>query len=804
MPIEKPKKPTELIPRAFGGIKNNFSDDLQSTGFEPNIPQTYNGDNLNYHLDATGKELDYVEKVVDFINQAPVNHIPFVNENNQLDYVDASSLGSGSFDMFDTKISDHILEGKEAKGWALQGTYVTKESYPNFYQRCLEEYRNSSEAIIGVEPWIQPIATANTTAIYGGDMIVSASSEYSGEGAWKAFDGNNTSTHFAFNAKNSGWWQIKFPYKLLIKGLTYYSRANASIYPVETATFYTSSDMTQQIGDTFSAPTTDYTAFEVQNIPQDGIVTDTIYLTMNGSGSTCGMGELVINAQKLINENCYSIYKNNNGHKFYPIEQKSIFDAIYNQYGIADFYGIDEENERIFLPRDLARINKGIVQTFLAPDYTKATTLKSGSVAPENGWIVTTLVCNSGYPSVSINGVKVGYCGPSANTEAPFGAYTVKKGDVITGSTVTFFPVGNNEKMETSDTYYLYYCVGNTEVTQAITNVTEVTTSENDTIPLFAGMYLDFKPNNVSWLKAGEQQNGGSIYKTCYDQLVEIVNGVNNFDLKVINVADKLVDVDYSEYWILDQDNLTFRTPIRTSERVLIESKIATDDDPTWYNLYSDGWLEQGGKITAGNNGKTFVMFIRPYIDTNITMSVMQTGGASNSIGRFAFWNSTENITQTGVYADVGNATLPATWRACGYAEVPISNNLYFKVANAVQNLELLDAGRVMEEAVLRSSLVEAQVVVETYKNGDSWYRVYSDGWCEQGGTGTNNASAVGTITTTLLKTYVDNTYTILLTRAISSTQSLNVVYKSNNSFHAQSSNTPVGLYYWQTSGYIK
>lgn len=95
MSIPKPTKPTELIPRAFGGIKNNFSEDLQSTGFEPNIPQTYNGDNLNYHLDATGKELSYVETVVDFINQTPVNHIPFINENNELDYVNKDELGGG-------------------------------------------------------------------------------------------------------------------------------------------------------------------------------------------------------------------------------------------------------------------------------------------------------------------------------------------------------------------------------------------------------------------------------------------------------------------------------------------------------------------------------------------------------------------------------------------------------------------------------------------------------------------------------------------------------------------------------------
>ena len=58
MATEKSIKPTNLIPRSFGGEKKNFSDDLIANGYEVNTPQTYNGDNLNYQLDATGKELD--------------------------------------------------------------------------------------------------------------------------------------------------------------------------------------------------------------------------------------------------------------------------------------------------------------------------------------------------------------------------------------------------------------------------------------------------------------------------------------------------------------------------------------------------------------------------------------------------------------------------------------------------------------------------------------------------------------------------------------------------------------------------
>ena len=527
---------------------------------------------------------------------------------NEIDKNIDTLINHVSFNLFDTKTTDYILEGKEAKGWALQGTYVSKDSYPDFYNTCLAQKTNA-----------------------------------------------------------------------------------------------TSNDVT-------------------------------------------------------LGESTLTMFVNDNGHKFYNIADKSIIDVFYEAYGIADFYGIDEENERVYLPRN-------------------------------KYFALTGKVMGNGMSLGLTNGtVHSGLCGNTSHTlEAREGAFNTKIG-TAEGSAGTYLgdvSVGvetdstkSGIVLESNESKYLYYCVGNTEVTQAITNVTEVTTSENDTIPLFTGMYFDFKPNNVSWLKAGEQQNGGGVYKTCYDQLVEIVNGVNNYDLKVVNQADMVSGVVYDEYWILDQDNLTFRTPLTIATKSLSGAVAGNGmalgltngtDNFGIYNGYSGAVANQlivPYKSIYGNDVGVFSNTESPSTNANVGI--------------------TSDPTKSGIIAEQSNA------------------QLYFKVANAVQNLELLDAGRVMQEAVLRSSLVEAQVVVETYQNGTSWYRVWSDGWCEQGGTGTNNASTVGTITTTLLKAYVDVNYTILLTRAFSTTQSLNVVYKSNNSFQAQSSNTPVGLYYWYACGYIK
>ena len=48
--------------------------------------------------------------------------------------------------------------------------------------------------------------------------------------------------------------------------------------------------------------------------------------------------------------------------------------------------------------------------------------------------------------------------------------------------------------------------------------------------------------------------------------------------------------------------------------------------------------------------------------------------------------------------------------------------------------------------------------IVETYRNGSSWYRVWSDGWCEQGGAFTSNGGPINQ-TIYFLKNFVDTEY---------------------------------------------
>lgn len=95
------------------------------------------------------------------------------------------------------------------------------------------------------------------------------------------------------------------------------------------------------------------------------------------------------------------------------------------------------------------------------------------------------------------------------------------------------------------------------------------------------------------------------------------------------------------------------------------------------------------------------------------------------------------------------------------------------------------------------ASSAKPAVVVQNYRSGKNWYRVYSDKWCEQGG-----YSSTATTTINLLKTYADTSYGIYSGQESSSTGGTYVVNfstKTTSSF--KSSGTQP--FNWRTAGYV-
>lgn len=92
--MDKPQKPTDLLPSSFGGQKEAFSDDKIANGYQPDVPDILGGANLNYTLDTIGKELEYTETIADFVNGLPADHVISTDKNNKLIYKSIDEFGT--------------------------------------------------------------------------------------------------------------------------------------------------------------------------------------------------------------------------------------------------------------------------------------------------------------------------------------------------------------------------------------------------------------------------------------------------------------------------------------------------------------------------------------------------------------------------------------------------------------------------------------------------------------------------------------------------------------------------------------
>ena len=355
-----------------------------------------------------------------------------------------------------------------------------------------------------------------------------------------------------------------------------------------------------------------------------------------------------------LEENTITVYKNMNGHIFYNIADKDVVDLYYIHTGACWMYGIDEENERIFLPRN---------------DW-----FTMSGKSDEVGEFV-----EAGLPNITgafdrPNRNGAGAATGAFSNGASVGGYA--RDGAVDSSLVNFDASNSNSIYGKSDTVQppavkkiLYMVVGNTEVTSSITNVTEITTSENDTIPLFTAQYFDFTPNNPSWLKAGTQQNSGGIYTTAYNTLVNCLTD-NIYNIKVVDTANMTLGVDYSEFWKVDQLNMTFTAPTSVSNKALTGAVVG--------------------------NGSS-IGFISPNYFIDTTGLCLASSGAGSEFSNYRFLTRGE---------DVGVSTDPT--KSGIIAEESTTAQLYFKVANAVQNLELLDVGEVLEALTLKTDMLQA------------------------------------------------------------------------------------------------
>ena len=87
----------------------------------------------------------------------------------------------------------------------------------------------------------------------------------------------------------------------------------------------------------------------------------------------------------------------------------------------------------------------------------------------------------------------------------------------------------------------------------------------------------------------------------------------------------------------------------------------------SWYRIWSDGWIEQGGRVAQQAYGVRNVNFLKAFKNTNYSLIVTFTNGstAPKSAGD-GNTDTVGNCTTTG-FSTMTDNNFGTNWRACGF-----------------------------------------------------------------------------------------------------------------------------------------
>ena len=307
---------------------------------------------------------------------------------------------------------------------------------------------------------------------------------------------------------------------------------------------------------------------------------------------------------------------------------------------------------------------------------------------------------------------------------------------------------GNSNTVQQEAIQYPYFIqIATGQETEAnIINEIEL----NNPYSLFDSKYSDHELNNLSWLKSEGQWNAKAVYPDAYNELLtEYNNSASSEEIEgsitfkrtpkgyKIALADQetAIDTKYSKdgiawYYILDTTNEKFKLPRTKFGFEGLRTSVGDDIAESLPNIKGGVKNDVGEGDYGGYTGAISLIAKR-------NNPIWQ--GATN-VNRQRDWDFNASRSSS-TYKDGAPVQERAT-----------QMYLYFYVGETVQNANLIDAGRIGEQ--LANHIAQPHIV-ETYRNGQSWYRVWSDGWCEQGGVLTSVVNSINT-NINLLKSYKD------------------------------------------------
>ena len=296
---------------------------------------------------------------------------------------------------------------------------------------------------------------------------------------------------------------------------------------------------------------------------------------------------------------------------------------------------------------------------------------------------------------------------------------------------------------------------------------------------LFDFIWSDHIKNSLSWLRADTfSWQSGEVYVAAYNHLVADNSGgtsqtetVGSYTITYVladdghkittdetTVANIYAESGVAWYYVLDTVNQRFKLPrtkygftgLRDSVGNYVEAGLPniTGTLVAWNDvgIFSRSQVGAFENDTSGNTNR----WPTSNTSSDSTRKVSFDASKSNSI----YGNSTTvqpPATQMYLYFYVGNFSQSATEQTAG---------LNASLFNGKADTDLTNIDNTNNVASTALNTAGIRTVIETYQNGTDWYRIYSDGWCEQGGKTGIFATSLQTFT--LLKQYKDTNYSVV------------------------------------------
>lgn len=333
----------------------------------------------------------------------------------------------------------------------------------------------------------------------------------------------------------------------------------------------------------------------------------------------------------------------------------------------------------------------------------------------------------------------------------------------------------DNAPVQQEAIQYPYCIVVNTSVEEADRPINNY--QVNNVYSYGMSQYYKGTMNNNSWLKSAGQWNDGTVYTGMYNWLLEQVNkGVDDF----ITTNFRQYDAEAYSVWTNDapptigmfiygydfsqsggyigrftvtavsDNSITFMDTISNIEKTCTYSKTVASSfwDTAFVINTADRTFRlpllngQEGIFADGVKGNGISIGLSNKDGTNLAMggqsAATDNGYSYHMATQLAKYGSPVGTSMGGFAASAANSTFGLTTDPTKSGmvvdkTVPSGWNLYYYIGDTLQNAQLINVARI-EEKLTDVNAASRGYVIESYRNGTDWYRIYSDGWIEQGG----------------------------------------------------------------------